>query len=460
MESSATPSPRSRLPRIVAILALVVGFALAVVALLGGDSGHQYKLLFETGGQLVPDNEVLVAGQRVGKVDSIDLTDDGQAAVKITTDEPLHTGTTAEVRATSLSGIANRYVALTMGPNNAPTIPDGATLTTDKTTTPVDIDQLFDIFNPKARRSLQKVIKGQADVYAGAELQANKTYKYIAPGLQSTTRLLAELNSDQQAFEKFLSSGAKALGAVAERRDDLSSLTQNANTALGAIAQENDSLDRTLVALPPAMRQANTTFVNLRAALDDLDPLIATTGRSTKTLPGFLRKLRPVAHRGVGVFQDLADVVSRNGSNNDLADALKKLPKARDAAAANVPRVITSLDRTQDNVDFARPYTPDLMAFITKLGQVTSYYDADGHYTRVQPAGSNFFGYNPGTQQLESIPTSQQFAAYSAFGLGPFARCPGGATQPHAGSNPFVNPPIPGGVSASDCDPTAVPPGP
>jgi phospholipid/cholesterol/gamma-HCH transport system substrate-binding protein len=460
MAESDAPTARSRLPRIVAILALVVGFALAAVALLGGNSGHQYKLLFQTGGQLVPDNEVLVAGQRVGKVDSIDLTEDGQAAVKITTDDPLHAGTTAEVRATSLSGIANRYVSLTMGPNNAPVIPDGATLTTDKTTTPVDIDQLFDIFNPKARRSLQKVIQGYSTTYAGAELDANRTYKYLAPGLQSTTKLLGELNSDQQAFEKFIVSGAKTFGAVAERRDDLAALTQNANQALGAIAQENTSLDRTLVALPPAMRQANTTFVNLRAALDDLDPLVATTGRVTKTLPGFLRKLRPVAHRGIPVFQDLADSVNQSGPNNDLADALKHLPAGLNSAQANVPRVITSLKRTQDNVDFARPYTPDLMAFITKLGQVTSYYDANGHYARVQPAGINFFNFNSGTNQLESQPLSNQFSGYDALGIGPFARCPGSATQPEAGSNPFVNPPIAGGLPASGCDPTAVPPGP
>ncbi|CAN5574054.1 hypothetical protein BH10ACT11_BH10ACT11_03060 [soil metagenome] len=460
MASVETSEKRSRIARVAAVLALVVGVVLVAFALLGGDSGHKYRLMFETGGQLVPDNQVLVAGQPVGNVDSIDLTDSGEAAVEITVDNPLHAGTTAIVRATSLSGIANRYVALTNGPNNAPEIPDGATITTDDTTTPVDIDQLFDIFNPKARKSLQKVISGQATVYSGAEQDANRTYKYLAPGLQSTTNLLAELNSDQRAFEKFLVSGSAVLGKVAERRDDLSSLTQNANQALGAIAQENTSLDRTLTALPPAMRQANTTFVNLRAALDDLDPLVATTGRVTKDLPGFLRKLRPVAHRGIPVFQDLADVVSREGDNNDLAEALTSLPKARDSAQANVPRVITSLNRTQDNVDFARPYTPDLMAFVTKLGQITSNYDGNGHYARVQPAGANFFDYNSGTQTLESIPKSQQFTAYSAFGLGPFARCPGSATQPQAGSNPFVNPPIVGGVAASECDPTAVPPGP
>ena len=96
------------------------------------------------------------------------------------------------------------------------------------------------------------------------------------------------------------------------------------------------------------MRQANTTFVNLRAALDDLDPLVATTSTFTDTLPGFLRKLRPVAQRGVPVFNSLAKTVNQPGPTNDLVDALRKLPAARDSADANVPRVITSLNRTQD----------------------------------------------------------------------------------------------------------------
>ena len=44
-----------------------------VVMFFGDDGGRQYKLMFQTGGQLVPGNEVLVAGQPVGTVDSIDL---------------------------------------------------------------------------------------------------------------------------------------------------------------------------------------------------------------------------------------------------------------------------------------------------------------------------------------------------------------------------------------------------
>ena len=152
-----------------------------VVLLFGGGGGYQYKLIFETGGQLVPDNEVLVGGTRFGSIDSIELTDDNQAEVTITVDEPLREGTEAIVRATSLSGVANRYISLTLGPNNAPELDEGDTLAGSATTAPVDLDQLFNAFTPKARRGLQEVIQGFATIYAGKGPEANQTYKYFAP---------------------------------------------------------------------------------------------------------------------------------------------------------------------------------------------------------------------------------------------------------------------------------------
>ena len=40
--------------------------------------------------------------------------------------------------------------------------------------------------------------------------------------------------------------GSHVVNAIAERRDDLSALTQNGNEALGAIARENESFARVL----------------------------------------------------------------------------------------------------------------------------------------------------------------------------------------------------------------------
>ena len=61
------------------------------------------------------------------------------------------------------------------------------------------------------------------------------------------------------------------------------------------------------------MRQANTTFVNLRAALDDLDPLVETSKPATENLPQFLRDLRPVAEKAVPVVNDLRGAVAVPG---------------------------------------------------------------------------------------------------------------------------------------------------
>jgi phospholipid/cholesterol/gamma-HCH transport system substrate-binding protein len=444
-------------------LALVV-VAIAVILFSGGDGGNKYRLLFETGGQLVNGNEVLIGGQPVGSVDDVQLRDDGQAQVDITVDRELHEGTSAVIRSTSLSGIANRYVSITPGPDNAPALGDDALITQVDTTTPVDLDQLFNTFDDKTRKGLQDFIQGNAQVYAGSAENANRTYRYISPALTAADRLFQELNRDQQVLTDFIVDGSRVVTAVAERRDDLSGLVSNGNQFLGAIAQENDSLNRALIALPPALRQANTTFFNLRAALDDLDPFVATAKATTTDLAPFLRRVKPVVKRSGPVLRDLSKAVARKGKDNDLTDAFGRLPGVRSAATTSVPAQIQALQDSDDNISFIRPYSPDLFSALGKLGQTTGYYDADGKYARVQPAGLGIFSRLP-TGDLDPIPASQIFADYGPFGgtnLQVFERCPGGATQPSTdGSNPFVTPPWPdSGLTPADCDPSDVPPGP
>ena len=66
------------------------------------------------------------------------------------------------IRATSLSGVANHYVSISPGPNNEPALEEGATLGLSSTTTPVDLDQLFNTFPPGVRKGLANFIKGNA----------------------------------------------------------------------------------------------------------------------------------------------------------------------------------------------------------------------------------------------------------------------------------------------------------
>ena len=455
------PERRFSLARVLALGALLAAVALVVMQFFGDDGSRQYKLMFESGGQLVRGNQVLVAGQEVGSVDSIDLTEDGQAVVSVTMERPLTEGSSAQIRLTSLSGIANRYVAIQMGPDSDAELPDGATLEADATTSPVDLDQLIATFDEDTRASLQDFIKGQATVYTGNTEEARETYKYFAPSLQAGERLLSEVNSDQAALSRFFVEGGRVLGALAERRDDLAALTQNGNEALGAIAAENEAFDGALAALPPAMRQANTTFVNLRAALDDVDPMIADLGEVAPELPEFLRDLRPVARDARPVLSDLRIAIGKSGNDNDLTDSLNDLPAVERAARTAVPATVDALQDSQHIFEFARPYMPDLVALITKLGSGAGYYDYNGHYIRASAAGSNLFEYDAATEDLNPIPRSQIFDAYPAFGDDPKRRCPGGATQPNPGwPAPEDHPFLADGELSGECDPTDVPPGP
>jgi phospholipid/cholesterol/gamma-HCH transport system substrate-binding protein len=459
--------------RVAAVGALVLAIiAIAWIIFGGGDDGYEYELVFETGGQLVPDNQVLIGGSPVGSVDSIELNDDGEAEVAITVDRQLHQGSSAVIRSTSLSGVANRYVSITPGPDNAPGLDSGSVITQVDTTTPVDLDQLFNALRAPERKGLQDFIQGSATVSAGRGEEANETYRYLSPALTATDRLIQEINRDSQVLSDFLVSGARVTGAVAERRDDLVGLVSNTNQALGAVAERNEEHDRSLVALPPALRQANTTFFNLRLALDDLDPLVETVRTDTKDLAPFLRQFNKVAGKSRPVFKNLRIAVNKKGKNNDLTDATGKLPAIQKAAArASGPSVQAMID-SEPVFSFIRPYSPDLFGALGKLGQLAGYYDANGHYLRVQPAGLGAFRYNTGTNELEPDfaindvfdPYGVPFAAGSDLDI--YNRCPGGVTQAALdGSNPFLDPLGPGLTTpvppaGNDCNATDLPPGP
>jgi phospholipid/cholesterol/gamma-HCH transport system substrate-binding protein len=443
--------------RIAAAGAVIAAFLLVGLLLFGGNGGNSYRFLFETGGQLVPGNEVLIAGQSVGTIDSIELTDDSQAEVQLTTERTLTEGTSAVIRSTSLSGVANRYIALTLGPDNAPELDGDQPVSGTDTTSAVDLDQLFNVFRPKERRALQKFIQGNATIYTDEGRAANRAYKFINPALSQSQRVFAELAQDSVALERFLVEGADTFGAIADRRDDLASLVVDANTALGAVANQNEALDRSLVALPGTLRQANTTFVNLRTTLDDLDPLVAVSYPATENLAPFLRRVQSVAKDSRPVFKDLGKVVKLKGKANDLRDTLKDLPTVRKEGNTAWPAAIDAMDSSQDNLAFLRPYGPDVFGFLAKLGESAAYYDANGHYARISPTAQNVWEYNAGLNQLDPI-YNDRAAQYDAIDFGIYRRCPGGGTQQAADlSNPFLDD---GNLGIAQCNPADLPPGP
>jgi phospholipid/cholesterol/gamma-HCH transport system substrate-binding protein len=447
--------------RIGVIAALAAAVLVLGYVVFSGNGEHKYELLFQNASQLVPDNQVLIGGQPVGSVESIELTDDNLAKVEVSVSQELHEGTTATIRATSLSGVANHYVSISPGPNSNPPLGNGATLGLASTTTPVDIDQFFNTFPNPVRRSLAQFIKGQATIFDNRSADANRTFKYLGVGFNRAGAFAHELNADERLFARFLVSSNRLGTAVSERSEELASAIANASAATGAIASQNTALSASLRLLPPTFRQANTTFVNLRAALDDLDPLINTSRTATKGLAPFLAELQPVLSKSVPVFNNLRLTVQRKGFANDTAETLAFLPTVQQRASRAFPHGEDAIAAFQPNLDFIRAYTPDLFNGFARLGQVSAPYDGNGHYVRSSFSGLNIFKYDSASRALEPIKPSEQYDVFGASA--PIRRrCPGGASQAAAdGSSPFVEPPFSGsGVTTSDCNPADAPPGP
>jgi phospholipid/cholesterol/gamma-HCH transport system substrate-binding protein len=194
--------------------------------------------------------------------------------------------------------------------------------------------------------------------------------------------------------------------------------------------------------------------VNLRATLDDLDPLVAASKPATKDLARFFSDLRPLVTQAIPTVGDLRIAVARPGPGNDLTDLLKQAPALERAAKPSFAHSIAALQQVTPVLKFIRPYTPDFIGWLKDFGQGASNYDANGHFARIQPIFNAYqFTDSPAGALLTPIPPSQRLAGLQT---GQIKRCPGTASQvPVDHSAPFRD-----SDGTLDCDPSLVPPGP
>jgi phospholipid/cholesterol/gamma-HCH transport system substrate-binding protein len=440
-----------------AIGSLIVAVIAVAVLMFGTGGGETYVFHLQSANQLVKGNEVKVGGLPVGKITDISLSKDNEAEVKAEINDdftPLHEGSTAIIRQTSLPSVANRYIALTPGPNNAPEIPGGGAILEDRTTNVVDLDQLFNTLEPKTRKGLQGVLQGFATWYAGQGDNLGKTFKHLGPSLQSFSQVMAELSRDQEAFTDLIVNGARAVSAIAERRDDLANLVTNGNAFARAIGQENASLDQALAFFPATLRQGSETFTTLRSALKDLNHLTNVSKPATKNLAPFLREFADLFKEFQPAFEDFRYIVRNPGPANDATDLTRQVPALERLARTNTKNSVAALRKSQDVIEFIRPYAPDLAAWITHFATVPAYYDANGHYARVLPI-FNAFSYDQANNQLNPLSPAERKSILGGRGN---RFCPGAATQTAPdNSNPYLDD---GRLGPEDCDPNARPPGP
>jgi phospholipid/cholesterol/gamma-HCH transport system substrate-binding protein len=450
------------LARIAALGAVIGAMVLVGLMLFGGSSGYTVKLRFLNAAQLVKGNVVDIGGADAGLVKNFEITPDGMAEVEIEVDEkyaPLRRGTKAQIRASGQTSVAGRYVQLMLpGEDQAgPGIPDGGLIDRDRTSTNVDIDQFFNIFDPPTRRAIKNFYQGGRRQYEGRGEQANRGLMYLNPQLAATSRLFEELRHEPPVLERFLVDSSQFVTALSERRDDLSALIGNLNSTTRALGSEKEALGEAVGRLPPFMRQANTTYVNLRSTLDELDPFVEASKPVAKKLRPYLGELRPFAEDAVPTVKRLSRIVRKPGKTNDLTElnrsypalakiALNKERRSIDFGTGrqNVgetlgafPELTKALKGSTPLIAHGRPYTPDFVGWMDDFSH-TGAYDALGSFSRAQ-IYVNAFSVDDGLPTGDLIPPEDRGEAFKkAARLYQLKRCPGASEEQAAdGSNVF-----------------------
>jgi phospholipid/cholesterol/gamma-HCH transport system substrate-binding protein len=184
--------------------------------------------------------------------------------------------------------------------------------------------------------------------------------------------------------------------------------------------------------LPPFMRRANTTFVNLRSALDDVDPLVDASKPVARRLDPFLREARAFAAGAEPTLRDLSITIRRPGKGNDLINLMSSVPPLARIALATENRSVApggrrvGVGRTRgafpestdafkqgaQEISIARPYTKDFLGWLDDFSTTGGGFDALGEVARAQIN----FG--------EALPPPGPLRKFQ------FKRCPGSAEAP------------------------------
>jgi virulence factor Mce-like protein len=260
-------------------------------------------------------NEVRIAGTRVGVVSNLKPKQNPKtgrvtalAELKLEKSvEPLPADTHAIVLSVSTIGL--KYLELERGSSSKKLKP-GATIPVSQTREPVDINDLFNMFDEKTRTAIQQGTIAFGDGLAGRGVGLNETIHTLLPLVTNGTKVLHSLNEPSTRWENFFPSLDRVASQIAPVANQQASMYENLSTFFQAWANVAPELEEAIKAGPESLKQATYSF--------------AFQAPFVNNLTEFMRLLHPsaVALRSVG--PQLAHAFAVGAVNLKAAVSLNK----------------------------------------------------------------------------------------------------------------------------------------
>ncbi len=323
------------------VLAAVVAVFLAYNANSGLPFVPTYDVHMQlpNAAELIPGNEVQVAGTHVGIVSQVqELNHQGVVYANVTLQlekqlEPLSVNTQAQIRLKSNLGL--KYVEILPGRAGA-TIPNGGSLNPSLVAPVVDLDDLFDVFNKPTRAALQTVLSNLGDGWAGRGSDINDAIgalPALTSYLTSVGQNLAAPNTDLAGFVQGLASAATRVAPVAA---PLADLFDKGATTFGAIAPSDlaatiDQAAQTEAGALPALAPTTGLLNAGKAFLTAAQPGLKLLPTAAPQLAETLRVSTPPLARAGTLATGVTNVIGalqHVATLSDTTDALVRLTES------------------------------------------------------------------------------------------------------------------------------------
>jgi virulence factor Mce-like protein len=282
---------------------------------------YELKANLPNASQLVEGFEVRIGGARVGQVSEIEpkQREDGTTYAQITMKldkevEPLPADSTLLVRPRSSLGL--KYVEVRPGTGRAG-FPAGATIPIRQARPEVvEIDDLFNMFDDKARAGSRNSLVGYGEGLAGRGVDLNLAIAELRPLLQDLEPVAANLAAPETRLDRFFQALADAAAEAAPVAEEQAAMFANLDTTFSALASiARPFLQETISESPPSEEVAIREFPLQRpflrtgaAFFRELRPGVATLPRAAPALAEAFAAGADVLPRTPPVNRDLADV--------------------------------------------------------------------------------------------------------------------------------------------------------